>query len=147
MYFQPSTDCLQFPPVRVCAPSGEKAAPHVIGIFALSPRKMTFPSCSVGGPSLADTVQGMAQPCRAVEGANVFLFYSRYLVCPVVSLSSFPQLVLNLYFSSFFSFACPYCFFPAATCGGLGEQYCRNTKLLREYKSQAALSPFCFLIR
>lgn len=74
----------------------------------------------------------MAQLGKAAEGADVFLFYSRFLVCPVVSLSSL--LSLNLYLYFFFLLLTPIFFFflNAVTCGGLGEQCCRNIELLRE---------------
>lgn len=73
-----------------------------------------------------------AQLGRAVEGADVFLFHSQFLVCPVASLGSFPLLVLNLYLYSFFLLLTLIVFFPAVICGGLGGQCCRNIELLRE---------------
>lgn len=108
--FQPSTDCLQFPLVRICSSSLTVVRSlHVIYVFVLSPWKMTFTFCSVGGCSLMKSMLKMAQPGKAAEGADVFLFYSRFLVCPVVSLSSL--LSLNLYLYFFFLLLTPIFFF------------------------------------
>lgn len=93
-------DCLQFPLIGVCSSSITVVRRLcVISIFVLSLWKMTFTFSSLGWSPMKSVLE-MAQPCWAAEGADVFLFYSSFLMCPVASFSSFSLLVLNLYLYS-----------------------------------------------
>lgn len=69
--------------------------------FPVLPRRRT----------IADEVHaGNSSAHRAAEGADVFLFYSPFWVCPGTSLSSFLLLALNLYLYLFICFCLPLLF-------------------------------------
>lgn len=75
---------------------------HGICILSCLPEKVTFTFYREEPAEGPKSSLEMAQLGRAAEGADVFLFRSPCVVCPVASLTSFPLLVLNLYLHSFF---------------------------------------------
>lgn len=74
--------------------------------------------------------------------ADIFLFYSWLVLCPVASLSSLPQLVLNLYLSFAFPLHLFHCF---SSCCHLRWAW-GTQSFWGKCKLQAAPRSVCFLI-